>query len=212
MDRRRSDLFRARYDLFVTSAHSTPYVSLEEFLEMEPAEGTWLEWCGGLVYAMSGGSPTHSKLSALVIGALLSRVGSDCTVFDSKVDIWVERAEFYGQADVSVVCGPLHVHKVTRKDKTLGEAITNPQVVVEVLSPSTEARDRGESFAAYKQTPRSRSTSSSPRTSDGSRCDGAAPAGGARISRRRGRRFASTDTTSPSTRSTAPRSEPVTPW
>jgi hypothetical protein len=41
----------------------------------------------------------------MVIGALLSRVGSDCTVFDSKVDIWVERAEFYGQADVSVVCG-----------------------------------------------------------------------------------------------------------
>jgi len=118
---------------------------------MEPTEGTWLEWSGGLVYSMSGGSPTHSKLSALVIGALLARVGSDCTVFDSKVDIWVERAEFYGQADVSVVCGPLHVHKVTRKDKTLGEAITNPQVIVEVLSPSTEARDRGEKFAAYKQ-------------------------------------------------------------
>ena len=76
---------------------------------------------------MSGGSPTHSKLSALVIGAPLARVASDCTVFDSKVDIWVERAEFYGQGDASVVSGPLHVHKVTRKDKTLGEAITNPQ-------------------------------------------------------------------------------------
>lgn len=118
---------------------------------MEPAEGTWLEWSGGLVHSMSGGSPTHSRLSASVIGVLLSRVGSDCTVFDSKVDIWVERAEFYGQADVSVVCGPLHVHKVSRKDKTLGEAITNPQIIVEMLSPSTEARDRGEKFSAYKQ-------------------------------------------------------------
>lgn len=118
---------------------------------MEPAEGAWLEWSGGLVYAMSGGTPMHSKLSATVIVALSARVGSDCTVFDSKVDIWVERAEFYGQADVSVVCGPLHVHKVTRRDKTLGEAITNPQIIVEVLSPSTEARDRGEKFAAYKQ-------------------------------------------------------------
>ena len=118
---------------------------------MEPAEGAWLEWSGGLVYAMSGGTPMHSKLSATVIVALSARVGSDCTVFDSKVDLWVERAEFYGQADVSVVCGPLHVHKVTRRDKTLGEAITNPQIIVEVLSPSTEARDRGEKFAAYKQ-------------------------------------------------------------
>ncbi len=135
----------------VTSAHSTPYVSLEEFLEMEPAEGSWLEWSGGFVYAMSGGSPIHSKLSAAVIVALSARVGSECTVFDSKVDIWVERAEFYGQADVSVVCGPLHVHKVSRNDKTLGEAITNPRILVEVLSPSTEARDRGEKFAAYKQ-------------------------------------------------------------
>jgi Uma2 family endonuclease len=135
----------------VTSAQSTPYVSLEEFLELEPAEGSWLEWSGGLVYAMSGGSPMHSKLAAMIIGVLLSRVGADCTVFDSKVDIWVERAEFYGQANVSVVCGPLHVHRVSRNDKTLGEAITNPKVIVEVLSPSTEARDRGEKFAAYKQ-------------------------------------------------------------
>ena len=135
----------------MTSAHSTPYVSLEEFLEMEPPEGAWLEWSGGFVYAMSGGSPMHSKLSAAVIVALSTRAPADCTVFDSKVDIWVERAEFYGQADVSVVCGPLHVHKVTRGNKTLGEAITNPQIIVEVLSPSTEARDRGEKFAAYKQ-------------------------------------------------------------
>ena len=38
---------------------------------MEPAEGTWLEWSGGLVHSMSGGSPTHSRLSASVIGVLL---------------------------------------------------------------------------------------------------------------------------------------------
>jgi Uma2 family endonuclease len=126
-------------------------VSYAEYLALEAQSPEKHEYIDGLVYAMSGGSPAHSKLSAMVIGALLSRVGSDCTVFDSKVDIWVERAEFYGQADVSVVCGPLHVHKVSRNDQTLGEAITNPQVIVEVLSPSTEARDRGEKFAAYKQ-------------------------------------------------------------
>lgn len=135
----------------MTASHSSPYISLDEFLEMEPDAGTWLEWCAGLVYAMSGGSPEHSRLSARVITLLGASLPKDCMLFDSKVDIWVEAAEFYGQADVSVVCGALHTHTVKKKDKTLGEAITNPVVVVEVLSPSTEARDRGEKFEAYKR-------------------------------------------------------------
>lgn len=118
---------------------------------MDAEAGCWLEWCAGLVYAMSGGSPEHSRLCAKVIAVLAPRLTEDCTLFDSKADIWVEAAEFYGQADASVVCGALHTHTVKRKDKTLGEAITNPVVVIEVLSPSTEARDRGEKFEAYKQ-------------------------------------------------------------
>ncbi len=60
----------------------------------------------------------------------------DCAVFDAKADIWVEAAAFYGQADASVVCGALHTHTVKRKGKTLGEAITNPVVIVELLSSS----------------------------------------------------------------------------
>ena len=124
---------------------------MEEFLEMEPEDGTWLEWCAGLVYAMSGGSPEHSRLSARVIATLGPLLESDCTIFDSKADLWVEAAEFYGQADASVVCGALHTHTVKKNGKTLGEAITNPAIVIEVLSPSTEARDRGEKFEAYKR-------------------------------------------------------------
>lgn len=137
----------------MTVARTRPYVPLEEFLELEPEQGTWLEWCAGFVYAMSGGSPEHSRLSARVIAALSARLSDECSVFDAKVDIWIEAAQFYGQADVSVVCGALHTHTVKRKDKVLGEAITNPVVIVEVLSPSTEARDRGEKFEAYKQIP-----------------------------------------------------------
>jgi Uma2 family endonuclease len=135
----------------MSSARSRPSVSLEEFLEMEPEEGTWLEWCAGLVYAMSGGSPEHARLCARVMAALSRLTAVDCTLFGSNADIRVEAAQFYGQADASVVCGALHTHTVKRKDKTLGEAITNPAVIVEVLSPSTETRDRGEKFEAYKQ-------------------------------------------------------------
>jgi Uma2 family endonuclease len=131
-------------------ASSRPFVPLEDFLEMEAEPGTWLEWSAGLVHAMSGGSPTHSRLCAKVMTTLGPVLGPDCTLFDAQADIWVEAAAFYGRADASIVCGALHTHVVTRKGKTLGEAITNPVVIVEVLSPSTEQRDRGEKLAAYK--------------------------------------------------------------
>lgn len=134
----------------MTVASNRPYVPLEDYLEMEPEPGMWLEWCAGLVYAMSGGSPEHSRLSARLIATLSAEVGADCTVFDAKADLWVEAAQFYGQADVSVVCGALHTHTVKKGGRTLGEAITNPAVLVEVLSPSTESRDRGEKFEIYK--------------------------------------------------------------
>ncbi|MBX3231918.1 MAG: Uma2 family endonuclease [Labilithrix sp.] len=135
----------------MSSAVSTPFVSLEDFLEMEPEDGVRLEWCAGIVHAMSGGSPDHSRLGARVIGALLSIAGEDCTVFDANADLWVDAAQFFGRADASLVCGALQVHSVKRGNRTLGEAITNPVVIVEVLSPSTETRDRGEKFVAYKQ-------------------------------------------------------------
>src|SRR5262252_625763 len=99
----------------MTVARSQPYVSLEEFLEMEAEPGTWLEWCAGLVYAMSGGSPEHSRLCVRISSLFLSRFGDECSIFDSKVDLWIEAAQFYGQADVSVVCGALHTHTVKRK-------------------------------------------------------------------------------------------------
>jgi Uma2 family endonuclease len=131
-------------------ASSRPYVPLEEFLLMEPEAGMFLEWSAGLVHAMSGGSPEHARLSARVIAVLAPLLEADCTVFDGKADIWVEAAQFYGQADASIACGALHTHVVKRAGKVLGEAITNPVVVVEVLSPSTQTRDRGEKFEAYK--------------------------------------------------------------
>lgn len=141
----------------MSTAVSTPYVPLENFLEMEPAEGEYLEWWRGVVYrgvvyrGMSGSTPQHSKLSARMIGVLLSLAGDDCTAYDSNVDIWVDAAQFYCRADSSLVCGALKLLQVQKNGKTLGEAITNPAVIVEVLSPSTEKRDRGVKLEAYKQ-------------------------------------------------------------
>jgi Uma2 family endonuclease len=134
----------------MTFAQSQPYVPLEEFLEMVPEPFMKLEWCAGVVYAMSGGSPEHARLCARVATVLSQLLGQDCTLYGSNADLWVDAVEFYGQADASIVCGALHTHVVKKGDKTFGEAITNPVVLVEVLSPSTETRDRGEKFEAYK--------------------------------------------------------------
>src|SRR5437868_5296777 len=117
---------------------------------MEPEPGTWHEWCDGIVYAMSGGGTHHARLGAR-IGALLFRLDGECTVFDGSADIWVDAAQFFGQADVSVVCGALRTYSVKRNNQTLGEAITNPEIIVEVLSPSTATRGQGVKFEAYKQ-------------------------------------------------------------
>lgn len=133
----------------MSTARSQPFVPLEDFLEMTPEDGVRLEWCAGLVFAMSGGSPEHSRLCANVIRILPAH--GDCSVFDSNADIWVEAAQWYGRADASMICGALHTHTVKKQGKTLGEAITNPVVIVEVMSPSSEERDRGEKFSAYKQ-------------------------------------------------------------
>ncbi|MBX3228384.1 MAG: Uma2 family endonuclease [Labilithrix sp.] len=133
----------------MTVARSQPYVPLEDFLEMEPEPGTWREWCAGIVYSMGGGGPEHSRLGARLGSLLMLRLGAD--VFGSNADIWVDAAQFYGQADASVVCGALRTYTVKRRNKILGEAITNPEIIVEVLSPSTATRDLGVKFEAYKQ-------------------------------------------------------------
>lgn len=135
----------------MSTAVSTPYVPLENFLEMEPAEGEYLEWWRGVVYrGMSEGTAEHGRLVARVTQMLFSIAGDECTPYGSA-DIWSDAAQFYGAADAYLVCGALKLLQVQKNGKTLGEAITNPAVIVEVLSPSTEKRDRGVKLEAYKQ-------------------------------------------------------------
>jgi Uma2 family endonuclease len=65
--------------------------------------------------------------------------------------LYIERAELSTYADATVVCGRLETKVVHKNGRSLGEAITNPAIVVEVLSESTERYDRDGKFQAYKQ-------------------------------------------------------------
>ena len=96
---------------------------------------------------MAGGTGEHSLVVANVIGELRNRLrGKPCHVYDSNLRIRIPRTVLYTYPDATVICGP------RQKDPNdpSGETFTNPRLIVEVLSPSTEGYDRGEKFERYR--------------------------------------------------------------
>jgi len=102
---------------------------------------------------MSCGTPEHGRLCASVIRAIGNAMPKGCVVYASDTMLYIEGASLSTYADASVVCGALETKRVLKNGKSLGEAVTNPTVVIEVLSESTERYDRDGKFQAYKQLP-----------------------------------------------------------
>jgi len=123
-------------------------MSYTEFLTIEARSEERHEFLDGQVFAMAGGSPEHGALAAAFIGELRTALrGKPCRVFSSDVRVRVEDTGLTTYPDASVVCGQLETH-ATDKD-----AIVNPVLVLEVLSDSTEAYDRGAKAAHYRRIP-----------------------------------------------------------
>ena len=126
----------------------TPYVSHAEYLALEEKSATKHEWRDGVIYGMAEGAPDHAGLAAAVVGELGTQLrGKRCRVYTADLKVRVLATGLATYADVSVVCGALEVDP---EDKN---AVTNPVVLVEVLSDSTEAYDRGEKFGHYRRIP-----------------------------------------------------------
>ena len=119
----------------------------EEYLARERASLDRHEYVDRRIVAMAGGSPRHNFISANVAAVLRSLLGGRCRAFSSDQRIFVPATGLYTYPDVAVVCGPPELHP--RHPDT----ITNPRVVVEVLSKSTEAYDRGDKFSHYRTVP-----------------------------------------------------------
>jgi len=138
----------------MAAAASPSYVSYEDYLALEASSDEKHEWCDGVVYAMSRGTPEHGRLTASIARVLGNAVLGECRVYAADTMIWIERVGISTYADASMVCGPLETKTVRSKTgQSLGEAIINPSVIVEVLSDSTERYDRDGKFQAYKQLP-----------------------------------------------------------
>jgi Uma2 family endonuclease len=88
-----------------------------------------------------------------VCAALRAALKGECTVYSSDAMLFVRETKLSTYADASVVCGAVETHRVMKNGRSLGEAITNPEVVVEVLSEGTEDYDRGEKFGHFMRVP-----------------------------------------------------------
>ncbi|HST52318.1 MAG TPA: Uma2 family endonuclease [Pyrinomonadaceae bacterium] len=127
------------------STETITYVTPDEYLTAERLSETRSEYLDGVVCPMTGGSLTHIQITSNLTAELSVQLRSrPCRVLaiDLKVRIPDSRKFFY--PDVTVVCGEPQFHD-ERKD-----IILNPILVIEVLSPSIEAFDRGAKFQAYQ--------------------------------------------------------------
>ena len=129
----------------MTTAQRLRSYTYDEYLRALEASQIKLEYVEGEIYAMAGGTPSHAQLGARAISLLQRALGTGCTVFSSDLKILVEHSDLATFPDVSVVCGPL---QTSARDRN---AATNPTLLVEVTSPSTENYDRTEKLRSYKQ-------------------------------------------------------------
>lgn len=118
----------------------------DQYVALESSSNVKHEFLEGEIYAMAGGSPEHSALAANVIGALHPQlVGGPCRVFTSDLRVRVQETGLATYPDVTVVCGE------AQRDASDRNTVLNPVVIVEVLSDSTDAYDRGEKADQYRR-------------------------------------------------------------
>lgn len=123
--------------------------TLEEYFELERRSEERFEFWNGEVFSMSGVSPEHGQIESNLIFCLRTKLsGRSCRVFPANVRIKVPDAPPYRYPDLSALCGEAQYEKIGGIN-----ALTNPALIVEVLSPSTEAYDWGEKFWRYKSIP-----------------------------------------------------------
>jgi Uma2 family endonuclease len=121
-----------------------------QYLALEASSPDKHEFVRGEVFAMAGGTPEHAALEAAIARVLANALevgGKPCRVYSANLRVRVETTDFACYPDATVVCGKLETSRVDP------DAATNPVVVVEVLSDSTESYDRGIKAGHYRHIP-----------------------------------------------------------
>ena len=123
------------------------HYTYDEYLRALEVSGVKLEYCDGEIYAMAGGTPAHADLAAAAIRLIGNALLGTCRVSSSDLEVRVEATDLSTFPDATVVCGD------RRPSPIDANAVTNPTLLVEVTSNSTEDYERGEKLSHYKQIP-----------------------------------------------------------
>ena len=120
-------------------SHFTP----QEYLEWEVQQSLRYEYFGGAVFAMAGGTLPHADIALNIATLLKSAAISPCKVRNSDAKVAITADGPFVYPDVSVTCD--------QRDRTAQKFSLYPCLIIEVVSPSTEAYDRGGKFALYRR-------------------------------------------------------------
>ena len=128
------------------SAVPVTQYTLAEYLAREETAVGKSEFYRGQIFAMAGGTAQHGEIAVNIVGRLLARLrGTPCRPYNSDVQVYVPANGLATYPDAYIVCGEKEF------DPRAPNAITNPRVIFEVLSKSTEHYDRSEKFQLYSQ-------------------------------------------------------------
>ena len=124
------------------------YYSTEEYLELEEAAENKSEYINGEIFPMAGGSTNYNQIAGNFYTELsVAFKKLDYRVFMSDVRLWIPKRRIYTYPDVMLVAGkPEYYNNRT-------DTITNPQLIIEVLSPSTKGYDQSKKFEGYRTIP-----------------------------------------------------------
>jgi Uma2 family endonuclease len=130
----------------VTAKDNFPPLTPEEYFAWEEKQIEKHEYINGEVYAMGGGSKNHSLIAVRLTTLFVNHLeGSNCETGNSDLRINIAETNNYTYPDISVTCD--------ERDRSTTQFITYPCLIVEVLSKSTEAYDRGGKFRFYRNNP-----------------------------------------------------------
>jgi Uma2 family endonuclease len=119
-----------------------------EYLAFERTADTKHDFWDGDVFAMAGASPRHNAIVANLLALLDAPLaGGPCRAFASDLKVHARATGLFTYPDVTVICGPVELLEGT------DDVVTNPRLVLEVLSPSTERYDRGTKATSYRTIP-----------------------------------------------------------
>lgn len=130
------------------SAFPQPFLSVEEYLLFEETSETRHEYIDGEMVAMTGASIVHNQINQNISRFLDDALDEQgCDLYTSDMRVKVEDTGNYMYPNVVIVCGEKEI------EERQGESILNPTILIEILSHSTEAYDRGLKWAHYKRIP-----------------------------------------------------------